>query len=66
MKEQTLPPILNSIPNSCQRLNIGRSYMYELIRAGEIKTVQFGRRRLIPESELQRIATERLEGQCDE
>lgn len=66
MKEQTLPPILNSIPDGCRRLGIGRSYMYELIRAGEVKTVRLGRRVLLPETELQRIATERLEGRGDE
>lgn len=41
--------ILNSIPRVCERTGLGRSKVYELIAAGEIKTVKVGRRTLVPE-----------------
>ena len=31
-----------------QRLNLGRSVMYELIRSGQLRSVKVGRLRLIP------------------
>ena len=54
-------PLANSIPDVCTRLGIGRSTVYELIGAGEIKAIKIGHRTLIPESELVRFVAERLE-----
>ncbi|AVH21179.1 helix-turn-helix transcriptional regulator [Nocardia cyriacigeorgica] len=41
---------LHRIPEACGRLGIGRSYLYELMGAGRIRSVKVGRRRLVPES----------------
>lgn len=53
-------PIFNSVPVTCQRLGIGRTFLYEEVAAGHIKTVKVGKRRLVPESELQRYAAAKL------
>ena len=45
--------LLHSIPIAAKRISIGRTLLYEKIASGEIKTVLVGRRRLVPESELQ-------------
>lgn len=37
-----------SIREAAQRLGIGRSLLYRLLDAGEIKTAKIGARRLIP------------------
>lgn len=41
---------LHQIPGACERLGVGRSTLYDLIRNGRIRTVKVGRRRLIAES----------------
>ncbi len=48
--------ILNSILDSARRLAVGRSKVYELIKAGELKTIKIGKRTLLTETELQRYA----------
>jgi excisionase family DNA binding protein len=45
---------LYAVPETCQRLSIGRSTLYELIADGQIKAVKIGRRTLIPHEELER------------
>ena len=45
---------LYAVPETCQRLSIGRSTLYELIADGQIKAVKIGRRTLIPNEELER------------
>lgn len=59
---QDLPaPLAHRIPDACRRLGIGRSTLYELIKAGELRTVKIGSRTLIPEADLQKVITSRLE-----
>lgn len=41
---------LHTIPVACNRLSLSRSYVYELIAAGRLKTVKAGRRRMVTES----------------
>lgn len=41
---------LHQIPSACDRLGVGRSMLFELIKNGELDSVKVGRRRLIPES----------------
>ncbi|UGQ58976.1 helix-turn-helix domain-containing protein [Rhodococcus pyridinivorans] len=41
---------LHRIDAACGRLGIGRSKLYELMDAGEIRSVKIGRNRLVPES----------------
>ncbi|WP_433626057.1 excisionase family DNA-binding protein [Nocardia sp. CA-120079] len=40
---------LHTIPSACEQLGIGRSYLFELIRDGRLRSVKLGRRRLISE-----------------
>lgn len=55
------PPLANRIPDAARRLGIGKTALYELIKRGEIKTIKIGARALVPESELQRVISSRLE-----
>ena len=48
-------PLAHRIPDACQRIGLGRSSLYELIKSGHLRTVRIGGRTLIPESELQRL-----------
>jgi hypothetical protein len=54
MSENT--PLLHSVNDSSQRLNVSPSSIWRLIRRGELRTVKILGRTLVPESELQRIA----------
>ncbi|MDR7098613.1 excisionase family DNA binding protein [Lysobacter niabensis] len=54
-------PLLHKIPDACQRLQICRSALYQLIRSGELKVVKFGISTRIPEFELQKLITARIE-----
>lgn len=48
-KNSTVPERhLYKIPEAMQLLSIGRSALYEQIRAGRLKTVTQGRARLVP------------------
>ncbi len=49
------------IPGAAAELSIGRSRLYELIAAGELRAVKIGERGVrIPASEIDRFVTERL------
>ncbi|MEJ7772526.1 MAG: excisionase family DNA-binding protein [Geodermatophilaceae bacterium] len=48
------------------RLSIGRSQMYELIRRGEVRSVKIGRLRRIPAAALADYVAALLGGQGDE
>jgi excisionase family DNA binding protein len=43
---------LHEIPEACERLGIGRSLLYNLIKDGKLRTVKIGKRRLISESSI--------------
>ena len=60
MHEHT-PPLASTIPDTCRRLGIGRTLVYDLIKQGKLRPIKLGTRTLIPESELQRLITEQLE-----
>lgn len=52
---------LLKIPEAAAELAIGRSQLYELISAGEIRAVKIGSRGVrIPAAELDRFVAERL------
>jgi excisionase family DNA binding protein len=53
-------PLAHRIPDACRRIGIGRTTIYELISAGELRVIKLGNRTLIPESELQRFIETRL------
>jgi excisionase family DNA binding protein len=56
-----LDPLLHRIPDACRRLSVSRTTLYELIKAGEIRSIKIGARSLIPEVDLQRVLSSRLE-----
>ena len=53
-------PLANTITDSCSRLGIGRTLMYDLLKQGKLQSIKLGTRTLIPETELQRLITEQL------
>lgn len=54
-------PLLHSINDACKRLSIGRSWLYAEIAAGRIRVAKLGRRTLIPDAELRRVAGEAVQ-----
>ena len=59
MQEHTT--LASTIPDTCRRLGIGRTLVYDLIKQGKLRPIKLGTRTLIPETELQRLITEQLE-----
>ena len=43
---------LNSVDESCQKLGIGRTRLFELISSGALVSVKIGRSRRIPQSSI--------------
>ena len=62
MQAHHIPPLAWQIEPACNRAGIGRTMMYQLIKAGEIKTIKVGRRTLVPESELQKWLARKMQG----
>jgi excisionase family DNA binding protein len=60
MDTATAVPLAHTIPQSCARIGLGRSTLFDLIKAGAIKPIKVGRRTLIAETELQRYVAERM------
>ena len=54
-------PLANTINDSCRRLGIGRTLLYDLLKQGKLRAIKLGARTLIPETELQRLIAEQLE-----
>ena len=52
---QLLPRLAYSLAESEAVSGLSRSTLYRLIDAGKLRTVQRGRRRLVPSSELERL-----------
>jgi excisionase family DNA binding protein len=53
-------PLTHQINAACGRLGVGRSTLYKMIKAGDIRTVEIAGRVLVPESELQRVLAQAL------
>lgn len=53
--------LAHAIADAARMLGIGRTKLYELIDAGELKTIRLGSRRLVPDVELQRLVRDRME-----
>ena len=53
-------PLASTIPTACNRLGIGRTLIYSLLKQGKLKSIKLGNRTLIPETELQRLVAEQL------
>lgn len=47
-----------SIPDAAEFLGISPRHLYRLLDANKVKSVRLGRRRLIPDHEVQRLARE--------
>ncbi len=45
-------PMLLSVPQTMEQLNLSRTVLYELIRSGRLMSVTVGRKRLIPSGEI--------------
>lgn len=48
-----MEPLLISIPEACARCGLGRSFLYERLAEGSIRSVKAGRRRLVDVASLQ-------------
>lgn len=55
--------ILLTIPDALRRVAIGRSYLYERLAEGSIRSVKAGRRRLVDAASLQAWAASLPESQ---
>lgn len=53
-----MEPLLVSITDAAKSLGLGRTSVYEMIRAGELDTRKMGRRRLITVASIKRLAGE--------
>ena len=52
--------LASTIPDTCSRLGIGRTLVYDLLKQGKLRSIKLGSRTLIPESELKRLIAEQL------
>jgi excisionase family DNA binding protein len=58
-----MPDQLLTVNQTCAVLQVGRTRLYELIRAGELKSVMLGRRsRRIPQSSIDKLIAKRSRG----
>ena len=60
MESGTITPLAHTVDEAMRRLTVGRTTMYELIKAGEIRPFKIGRKTLIPEAELRRFIDARM------
>lgn len=58
--EGNTAPLAHSVSEACKRLGIGRTKLYQLIDAQEIRPFKIGVKTLIPESELRRVIDTRM------
>jgi excisionase family DNA binding protein len=49
-----------TVPDACEQIGVGRSTLYELIGAREIRTIKVGTRTLVPASELSAFVERKL------
>ncbi len=59
--EPTNTPLANKVPQACARLGIGRTALYELLKAGTLRSIKVGTRTFIPESELLKFIDQRMQ-----
>ena len=55
-----LPPLVHSPASAAQRLSMATRTFYDLIASGEIRSFKQGKRRLVPDTELQRYVERKL------
>ncbi len=66
MTERSALPLANTIQDSCRRLGIGRTLLYDLLKQGKLRAIKLGCRTLIPETELQGLIAEQLKQAASE
>jgi excisionase family DNA binding protein len=47
-----------SVPEAAERLGISRNFAYELVKRGELPSIKFGKRKLIPKIALDKKLAE--------
>lgn len=52
-------PLAFQIPEAARRLGIGRSLLYELLKAGELRSFSIGTRRLVSDEALREFIAKR-------
>jgi excisionase family DNA binding protein len=55
-------PLAHSPADAARRISVGRTTLYGLIKAGELRATKINRRTVISEAELQRFLAERTAG----
>lgn len=60
--EPETAPILLTLKEASKALRISSSKMYDLIRSGQLRTVQIGRRRLVPVASIDAFVSRDSEG----
>lgn len=60
MDETKIQPLAHSPDRAAQRLSISTRAVYTHIATGELKSYKDGKRRLIPDTELQRYVQRRM------
>ena len=58
---ESVPQLAWSVADAARRLGLGRTTVWNLVRAGELRSFTVERRRLIPEAELVRFVEERFQ-----
>lgn len=53
-------PKLFTLDETCESLRTGRSTVFSYIRSGDLHSVMIGGKRLIPDTEIERVAREGL------
>jgi excisionase family DNA binding protein len=62
-REDMVSDGLVSVKEACNFLGISNTFIYDMMKSGELKYVKLGRARRVPRSELRRVASEGLCGQ---
>ena len=60
MNEMTLDPLAHSPESAAKRINTNTRAIYTLIASGELRSFKLGKRRLIPDAELQRLVQRKM------
>jgi excisionase family DNA binding protein len=54
-------PLAYRVKQFCDSVGLGKTKFYELVRAGKIRTIVIGGRRLVPADEAERLVREGCE-----
>lgn len=58
-------PLLVSVRDAARSLGLGRDTAYQLVRDGRLRHVSFGRKLLIPRTELEAFVAREVDGRED-